>query len=406
MKKFRWMRTAALALALVLALGGCGQKAGDSEDRTADVHGKATFKDNGMVFTQTENVGICTDSDTAAYKRFSEFTDISEPFAITPGLMEHLVPQGMDQHAQTGNIYMSAYIKKGEYNPFDESNPSVVVMMDANGELKAEYVMYNADGTAFESHMGGVAVSEDTLFVSAEQGKDSEGNVTYWIAAIPLADLVTEGHQDVKIQTLYQVPVQPSWLNYSNGILWVGNFYLEGNDSYKAPNTIGTTEADTDKEEFGSYILGYDLGEQGTARMEAAEGEPAMPDADKVYSTTDRIQGMTQLSDGRIVLSQSYGRKNNAQLMVYDPSMAQEKIISINGEEYTCLMLEKRVCRDALYTTTPMTEGITAKTDGTGLEVLVLYESGALLYSGDGTYDSNAGTYRTDYIWKMTIPEK
>ena len=92
--------------------------------------------------------------------------------------------------------------------------------------------------------------------------------------------------------------------------------------------------------------------------------------------------------------------------MVYDPSMAQEKIISINGEEYTCLMLEKRVCRDALYTTTPMTEGITAKTDGTGLEVLVLYESGALLYSGDGTYDSNAGTYRTDYIWKMTIPEK
>ena len=217
---------------------------------------------------------------------------------------------------------------------------------------------------------------------------------------------MTEGHQDVKIETFYQVPVQPSWLNYSNGILWVGNFYLEGNDSYQPPVTIGTVAADTDKEDFASYILGYDLSEQGAARMETAEGEPAMPDTDKVYATTDRIQGMTMLVDGRIVLSQSYGRKSNAQLLVYDPSMAAVKTIAIDGTEYDCMMLEKKVCRDHLYMTMPMTEGITVKDDGNGLEILILYESGSILYSGDGTYDTNAGKFRTDYIWKLSVPGK
>lgn len=405
MRTMNKMRKKGISLLLMLAmtcvLGGCAASGTNGKET-----GKATVKENGMVFTQTENVGVCTDSDTTDYKKFNNFTEISEPFALTPGLMEHLVPQGMDQHDETGNIYMSGYIKKGEFNPFHKDNPSVVVMMDASGEMKAEYTMYYADDKAFESHMGGVAVSGDTMFVSASQKKDSEGNPTYWVAAIPLAELVTEGHQDVKIDTFYQVPVQPSWLNYSNDILWVGNFYLEGNDSYRPPVTIGTVAADKDKGDFASYILGYDLSEKGAARMETAEGQPAMPDTDKVYATTDRIQGMTMLGDGRIVLSQSYGRKNNAQLLVYDPSAAAVKTISIDGIEYECVMLEKKVCRDHLYMTMPMTEGITVKDDGNGQEVLVLYESGSILYSGDGTYDTNAGKFRTDYIWKMSVPEK
>lgn len=367
---------------------------------------ESAVNENGLAFTQTENVGVCTQSDTTGYKEFRAYMKVAEAYILTPGLNEHLVPQGMDQHAETGNIYMSGYIKKGEFNVFDDSNPTAVVMMNAEGELKAEYVMYYADGTGFDSHMGGVAVSDDTLFVSATKGKDAEGNATYWIAAIPLADLVTEGHQDVYLETFYQVPVQPSWLNYSNDTLWVGNFYLAGNESYAAPVTIGTTYAETDKETCASYILGYDLTELGVARMETAEGEPAMPDADKVYCTTERIQGMTMLCDGRIVLSQSYGRANNSQLMVYDPAEASTQTISIDGNEYTCIMLEKKTCRDELYVNMPMSEGITVKTDGSGLEVLVLYESGAVLYSGDGTYDKNAGKYRTDYIWKVAIPEK
>lgn len=406
MKKNRWNRVLAWLLVLVCAcaLVGCAASGGDDET-TEDK--RVTAGENGMYFTQTENVGVCTDTDDKDYEDFAEYMEIAEAYCLTPGFNELLVSQGMDQHEETGNIYMSGYFKRDQDNPFvDSGNPSAIAVMDSEGQLIGEYVMQNADGSIFTSHMGGVAVSDDTIYVSASQQKDADGNTTYWIAAISLDKLTAEGHHIVKVDALYQVPVQPSYMNYSNGILWIGNFYLRSNDSYQAPVTIGEVDAVKDRTSFGGYILGYDLTEQGSARMEAAEGQCAMPDADKVYATTDRIQGMTQLADGRIVLSQSYGRKNNSELRVYDPSKAETATISIDGTEYTCVMLEEKTSQVYSYTMMPMSEGITVKTDGNGLEVFVLYESGATLYSGDGTYDNNAGVFRTDYIWKVTIPEK
>lgn len=408
-RKNRWLndwrgRATAVLLALicVCALGGCSNAGGDAESG----HQKATAGADGMVFTQTEQIGVCTDTDKSGYSSFESYLEVAEPFALTPGFKELLVSQGMDQHEGTGNIYMSGYFKRDQDNPFaDSGNPSAIAVMNSEGELIGEYVMRNADGSVFTSHMGGVAVSDDTIYVSASQKKDSDGNVTYWIAAISLDKLEAEGHHEVTVDKLYQVPVQPSYMNYSNGTLWIGNFFLRSNDSYQAPVTIGEVDAVKDRTSFGGYILGYDLSGQGSARLETEGGECAMPDADKVFATTDRIQGMTRLADGRIVLSQSYGRKNNSALMVYDPAKAETATISIAGAEYTCVMLEKKTCQEYSYTMMPMSEGITVKTDGNGLEVLVLYESGAVLYSGDGTYDSNAGVYRTDYIWKVTIPE-
>ncbi len=358
--------------------------------------------ENGMYLSQSEKVGVCTDTDKKSYEDFDSFMEIAEPFAITPGFNEKLVSQGMDQQDGTGNTYISGYFKRDEDNPFTETgNPTAVAVLNASGEFIAEYTMYNEDGSPFTSHMGGVAVSGDTLYVSADQGKDGSGKTTYWIAAIPLEDLALEGHQDVTVKQLYQVPVQPSFMNYSDDSLWIGNFYLSSKKSYAPPEDLGTVKAENDGETFGAYILGYDLTESGNSRMEPFDGHPyAMPDADKFYGITNRIQGMTRTADGTIVLSRSYGRTNNSELLGYDPSKALSQTITLDGTDYDCVMLESSTCQTFAYTMMPMSEGITVKTDGDGSEILILYESGAAIYDGDGTYDRETGKFRTDYVWK------
>lgn len=437
--ELRRQMLAAMMLAGALVMGGCGaassqepQNAGVQteaekaavvesaaeqtteaavQETAAETEPETTMVEvvvDGLTFTQKGRIGIATDKDDSRYEQFADYLKAAEPFVLAPGYYQNIVTQGMDQSSETGNIYVSGYFKRDEDNPFDkQGNPTAIAVLDAEGKLIGEYVMRNEDGSAFTSHMGGVAVTEDTIFVSGSQRKDEKGKTSYWVAAIPLAELEAEGHHEVVVDTYYRVPVQPSYLNYSEGILWVGNFYHAEENSYKAPSTLGKTKADHDGERFGGYLLGYDLSEKGAERMAVGEGETfAMPDADKLYATTDRIQGMTMLPDGRIVLSRSYGRTANSQLMVYDPAKAVSKKVTLDEVEYDCVMLEESTSQTQAYTALPMSEGITVKTDGNGQEILVLFESGSVVFDGDGTYDTKKGVFRTDYIWKMEIPGK
>lgn len=354
-----------------------------------------------LVFTQQSRVGVCTDEEDSRVEQFAEVLEAAEPFTYTPGFSQNMVAQGMDQSEETGHIYVSGYFKREEDNPFEKTgNPGAIAVLDRDGKLTGEYVMHKEDGSAFTSHMGGVAVTETMLFVSASQSKDENGEVSYWIAGIPLSELETEGHHVVEVKDYYRVPVQPSYLNYSNGILWVGNFYHAEESSYKAPAALGKIKAEHDDERFGGYLLGYDLSEKGAARMIAEDGQSAaLPDADKLFATTDRIQGMTMLDDGTIVLSRSYGRTANSQLQAYDPQKAEHKNTMLGDAEYDCIMLEKSTCLEKEYTMLPMSEGITVKYDGNGTEILVLSESGSVIFDGDGRYDTKKGLFRTDYIW-------
>lgn len=373
---------------------------------TADMLGISETVIPELTFTQQSRIGVCTDIEDARIAQFFEVMEVAKPFAYTPGFCQKLVAQGMDQSAETGDIYVSGYFKKETDNPFEKTgNPTAIAVLDGNGILKGEYVMRDKDDSAFTSHMGGVAVTEDMLFVSGSQRKDENGKTSYWIAGIPLQELETEGSHTVTVKDYYRVPVQPSYLNYSNGILWVGNFYHADEASYKAPVTLGKIKAEHDDERFGGYLLGYDLSEQGAERMRPEPGaEMAMPDADKLFATVDRIQGMTMLPNGNMILSRSYGRSANSQLQSYDPKKAEIKKISLNGTEYDCAMLEKSTCLLKEYTMLPMTEGITVKTDGNGNEILVLLESGSVVFDGDGTYDTKKGVFRTDYIWQVEMP--
>lgn len=357
MKRF-WTLVTLAALCLTL-LAGCGKEA------PAVTAESEMQSESGMKLTQESNVSkekYLKESD------FEEFLSLSEPQFIIPGLKQATVPQGMAYCEKTGLIYISAY--------YTIDVPSVISAVKADsGELSAEYFLYNEDGSIFQSHVGGVAVCGDTLYVSAKLDNDG----SYSVAAIPLSVLPTEGSHDVTVHDTVSLPVSPSFLNCSGGYLWAGNFYYPKGDYDLSPEINYTTE------ECGCYIVGYKedrdlLSEGGT-----------YPVPDVILAVTDRIQGFNIMSDGSALLSQSYGRKNNSALLRYELDMtaAPDAEIELLGVKVPCFVLsEDELMND--ITAMPMTEGLCTAPDGS---TLVLFESGAMRYED--------GLFRTDKVWKI-----
>lgn len=366
-------KTTLTALLLgALLLSGCGAAAPADTAAPAET----APADGSLRLSQTETVRKLT---YEGEDDFADFLAAASPAYLIPGLNEAMTPQGIGYDAAAGRVYVSFYAS-GE-------TPSVLAALDAeSGEFVAEYYLYNADGTPFLSHVGGVAVTEDTLYVSAKL--DSDGS--YSIAAIPLEALAETGSHDLTVSDTIPMAVSPSFLSYSDGVLWVGNFYHPDKD-YGLPPAIDYA-TDTADGAFGCYILGYDLAADPEALTVPDGGDYPTPDL--ILVAPDRIQGM--ISDGgTVLLSQSYGRKNNAALLRYalETDGTGDTQITLNGQAVPAYLLDSSRQTGSL-TLMPMSEGLCLTPDGA---VLILFESGSMTYSD--------GKYRTDHIWQAALAD-
>ena len=73
------------------------------------------------------------------------------------------------------------------------------------------------------------------------------------MAVFPLDQLHASGSHDVTVERTIPVPVSPSFLNYSRGILWMGNFCHPKADYNLSPELNFTTPSADG--EYGCYIL-------------------------------------------------------------------------------------------------------------------------------------------------------
>ena len=357
-----------LGLAVAL-LAGCGKAAPAASPAAS----QSPAAGEGMTYTQTATVAAETYLGNST---FAEYLGKAEPQFLIPGLAENLIPQGMDVCDATGILYISGYYStKGKCS-------AIVAVDPATGRLTAEYLLKKPGNLPFDGHVGGVAVSDTTLYLSGT--KDTEGRTT--ILAIPLSSLPAEGSHEVKLEQTIPVPVSPSFLSCSHGYLWVGNFYHPGAD-YPLSDGMKYTTASADGEDYGCYIMGYDLSK---GSLSVADGDDyAQPDL--VLVGPNKIQGVVAGEDDTVTLSQSYGRKNNASLLRYSLALGEtlDTMLTVQGRDVPGYILDSKRLKESV-TAMPMTEALADAKDG---GIYVLFESGAIHYAN--------GTFRTDHVWKI-----
>ncbi|MBR2479335.1 MAG: hypothetical protein IKB47_02905 [Clostridia bacterium] len=312
---------------------------------------------------------------------YSKFNAIATPDAVVPGLKQGFIPQGMDISEEKELIFISGYFKDYTY-----SDTSVILTVNVKtGKKVGEYRILNVDGSKHTSHAGGVAVTEDNVFIASEEK----------LFRIPLSAFEEDGLQaTIKIVEEIPVPTRASFCNYSDGILWVGDFYIPNDSEYATPTWRHMTNRDGKK--YGAWCVGYiitDETESGLAKDAYVDGmQYATPDI--VLSIDQKFQGFTVIGD-KIVLSRSYGNKVNSTLIVYDNVTKEpaHTTVTLNGKSVPVWFLDSKAEGES-YVTMSMSQGLSVY-DGA---LYVLYESGALCFH-DGKEIAP-----TDRIFKVTLP--
>ena len=106
---------------------------------------------------------------------------------------------------------------------------------------------------------------------------------------------------------------------------------------------------------------------------------------DYILSVTERIQGITTV-DGKIYLSQSYGRRADSLIFKYENVLTREadSAVEIAGESVPMWFLDSG-CREDALLSPPMSECLCA-VDG---DIYVLFESAAQPYMDPSSHSAN-----------------
>lgn len=312
-----------------------------------------------------------------SYNEYTDFLAKAEKSFLIPALAGKMIPQGMDIWEERGWLLISGY-----FPSTDILDCSLLVAIDMNtGAYVGEYYLTNTDGTPHSSHAGGVAVTEKNIFVA-------NGSTLF---RIPLTEIINVGQcGKITIADAISVPTRASFCNYSGGYLWVGDFQYGTSyptDEYRhMTNREGKT--------YKAWSVGYELTDATENEIKAeAMVKDSYATPDIILSITERIQGMA-VSDGKIVLSQSYGRNNKSTLFFYDNPIGTQPhtFVKLNSKMVSVFFLDGKLGCEKVQAP-PMTEGL-AYADG---KLYILFESGADKYANGGGKDP------TENVWTMII---
>ena len=256
----------------------------------------------------------------------------------------------------------------------------MIVTVDLKtGKLVGKYCLKNVNDEYLTIHAGGLAVTEKNIFISNNKK----------LFRIPLSQLEELGNSGtLKVSERIFVAALGSFCNYSDGVIWVGDFVNNGTETPSWRHGLAGGS-------YKAWVVGYKVkdteSEFSSENWNAATMEYATPDY--AFTITNKVQGFA-IVNGKVVLSASYGRNNNATTYVYNNPLqsTQDGSITLNGKDVPIWVLDDTFF-NVKYTTMPMSEGCTSYNG----KLLLLFESGTLEYYN--------GKNPTDHIWSVTLPE-
>lgn len=327
----------------------------------------------GCEIPVNETLFYCTQERVCDSENDGKSYDLSRMAVDTgiliPGLKQNFIPQGICCVDSKNLILLSGY-----FAPIDGPLSAVVLALDmATGKMVGEYTLIDSSGRNVGGHFSGIAATRNDLYITG--GK--------YLYRVPLSELSAAGCCGaLKVEEQIDMNISADACNYSGGELWVCEYYQP--DKY--PLDGSHRVVCDDQTMHHAWMLGYAV-EDGL-------------ELKCIMSIPDKIQGITKLADGRILMSQSYGRKNSSEILLYsDPrSESPDAVVEMDGENVPLWHLDGEHLLKTL-SAPPMSEGCCATKEGAYL----LFESAAYYYSG---LDSdNRSIYPVDTIWHF-LPDK
>ena len=288
---------------------------------------------------------------------------------VVPGLRQNFVPQGIAYWPERNWFLLSGY-----FAPVSQQLSSVILAVDGRtGKMTGEYTLQDLDGKTYNGHFSGVTVGESDLFVTG----------SYCLYRIPLGEFARVGRKgSLQVSQELSVSTAAASCVYANGILWVGEHYHAKAYPLKGEHVM----RGNDGQIYSAWLIGYQITKQG-------ELTPCA-----VYSIPDRIQGVAVSEDGKVVLSQSYGRTNPSAILIYqNPHIRQpDAWVQADGLQVPLWFLDSTNGVESMDAP-PMAEGC-CYVDGF---VYVIFESAAYFYRA--FMPENPSLHPIDSIWKLEI---
>ena len=210
----------------------------------------------------------------------------SEKAFVIPGLLDNMVPQGLD-YVERADLYLVGGYQK-------DGTPSRVYRVHKqDGKSDGYVVLGDADGNGIAPHAGGLAAHGDYLYVAGDEDPFVYVfDLMEVLSARDGATVKTLGRFDTKFG---DDSIRADFMCFTDDSFIVGEFYRDPNYSTPDSHVITTPSGETNR----ALALCYRLSDDEDSLF-GLERDPRT-----AYSLPDLVQGIA-VQDGKIWISQSY----------------------------------------------------------------------------------------------------
>ncbi|MFO7971358.1 MAG: hypothetical protein R6U40_06385 [Desulfobacterales bacterium] len=282
---------------------------------------------------------------------------IKQEGVIIPGLFQGMVPQGKAYIKAHGLLVISNYM-------YPKLTAALTLVSMEDKALKKVLRVYNHDGSPHFDHMGGISATEKHLWIASGEG----------VYRVPLEKIFDAEKKDALfLGAPLATEVACSFATASEGTLYIGEFRTRGRRyATKPSHAYSVACGGRNHALMAGFHLDEDTGDIKDAMRDAGTAYPSF-----FISIPDQVQGAAFTRE-HIMLSRSYGRKNNSLLSIYRIPFHRQPEDYFTLENGTDVPVWHLDCRHHVRTITapPMTEGI-VMVEGA---LAVLFESAADKY--------------------------
>ena len=246
------------------------------------------------------------------FMRYSAFKKDFQTSIPIYGNVKGFTPQGI-AYSDSNQIVLQT-----SYNKDSKTNMLYVIDFQSGNLIKA-LELKDMNGSYVYGNIGGIATDNNRVWITGE----------YLVYEYSFNEIIQTNNRDIRSTQFSQVGTRGDFCYYSNGYLWIGDYYFPY--FYEIP----------DKKPF---VWAYNV----------TNGSYQKPDY--ILSIPDRVQGMS-IIDGKFYFSRSFSYLMNSKLSCYrDISSKAYEIFKINGYDVPYYRISEEDLIDEV-TLPPMSEG-------------------------------------------------